>query len=213
MLVRDLMVYNVITVPSDTYVLDAERIMEVHRIGRLPVVDKGELVGMVTKDDLIKASPSSTQSLDQRQLFQLLAKLRVGEIMKRDVITTTPDATVEKAVAIAQKNRVGCLPVLEGKRVVGIITGNDVFYKVVNPILGVGSKGSRIIVEGAGDVDNMQKVFQVVSRLKKTVESVWTFSGDGAKELVIQLKEEDLADLLKALEEMGYKARKREFSA
>lgn len=213
MLVRDLMVYNVITVPSDTYVLDAERIMEVHRIGRLPVVDKGELVGMVTKDDLIKASPSSTQSLDQRQLFQLLAKLRVGEIMKRDVITTTPDATVEKAVAIAQKNRVGCLPVLEGKRVVGIITGNDVFYKVVNPILGVGSKGSRIIVEGAGDVDNMQKVFQVVSRLKKTVESVWTFSGDGARELVIQLKEEDLADLLKALEEMGYKARKRDFSA
>ena len=86
MLVKDIMVSNVITVTSDTYVLDAERIMEFHRIGRLPVVDKGKLVGLITKDDILKASPSSTTPANQRQLFYLISKLTVKDIMKTNVV-------------------------------------------------------------------------------------------------------------------------------
>jgi len=61
MLVKDIMTKNVITITGDTYVLDAEKIMFSHKIGRLPIVDSienGRLVGIVTKDDVLKASPS-----------------------------------------------------------------------------------------------------------------------------------------------------------
>jgi len=66
MLVRDIMTKNVITITSDTYVLDAERIMEQKKIGRLPVVDDGRLVGIVTKNDVLKASPTSTTRTHQK---------------------------------------------------------------------------------------------------------------------------------------------------
>ena len=127
MLVRDVMTSNVVTIPSDTPVLEAERILEFHKFERLPVVDKGKLVGLVTKDDLLKAEPSSATTLSRGELLYLLSKLTVKEIMKKNVVTVPPDIPIEQATAIAQKNRVGCLPVVEGDRVVGILTTNDIF--------------------------------------------------------------------------------------
>ena len=149
MLVRDIMTSNVITIPSDTPVLEAEQIMAFHRFERLPVVDKGKLVGLVTKDNLLKASPSDATTLSRGELYYLLAKLTVKEIMKKKVVTISPDTTVEQAAAIAQQNRVGCLPVVEGNKVIGIVTTNDFFYKILNPLLGLGEAGKRIIVRGA----------------------------------------------------------------
>ena len=102
MLVRDIMTSNVITVPSDTPVLEAEQIMTFHRFERLPVVDKGKLVGLVTKDNLLKASPSDATSFSRGELYYLLSKLTVKEIMKKKVVTVSPDTSVEKAAAIAQ---------------------------------------------------------------------------------------------------------------
>ena len=63
MLVRDGMTYNVVTIPSSMPVLEAERILEFHRFGRLPVVDKGKLIGIVTKDNLLKATPLRIKNL------------------------------------------------------------------------------------------------------------------------------------------------------
>ena len=80
------MTKNVITITSDTYVLDAERIMDQNRIGRLPVVDDGKLVGIVTRNDVLKASPTSTTPTNQRHLFYLMSKLTVKEIMKTKIL-------------------------------------------------------------------------------------------------------------------------------
>ncbi len=128
MLVRHIMTDNVITIPSNTPVLDARKIMEAHRIERLPVVDKGKLVGLVTKDKLASASPSVATTLSIYELNYLLAKMTVREIMEKNVVTVTPDATVEAAVALAQERRVGSLPVMEHDKVIGIVTTNDFFY-------------------------------------------------------------------------------------
>lgn len=90
------------------------------------IVDKGKLIGIVTKDNLLKASPSQATALSRGEPHYLMSRLTVKEIMKKDVITVTPDTTIERAAAIAQENRVGCLPVVEGERVVGIVTTNSV---------------------------------------------------------------------------------------
>ena len=105
MLVRDIMTNNVITIPSDTPVLEAERIMGFHKFERLPVVDKGKLVGLVTKDNLLKASPSDATSFSRGELYYLLSKLTVKEIMVKKVVTVSPDTSVERAAAIAQQAR------------------------------------------------------------------------------------------------------------
>lgn len=213
MLGRQIMTFNVITIPSETLVLDAERIMEFHKIGRLPVVDKGKLVGIVTKDDVIKANPSSTTPLDQRQLFHLLAKLTVGEVMKKNVVTTTPDTTIEKAVAIAQKNRIGCLPVVEGDHIIGIITTNDVFYKILYPLFGIRENGKRVIIYGAGNVEPMQKILDVVKEMGLEVKHIWAQKDEEQDDLILHFNTEDVSVFLGRVKLLGFSALEREFAA
>jgi len=214
MLIRDIMTYNVVTIPSDTPVLEAERLMEFHRFERLPVVDKGKLVGLVTKDTLLKASPSSATSLSRGELSYLLAKLTVKEIMQKKVVTVSADTSVEKAAAIAQGNKVGCLPVVEGEKVVGIVTTNDFFYKILNPLLGIGESGTRIVVHGAGDPGKMQKVIEAVQKLGITVKSFCSLKSPGAEgnDFVLHLGTEDLSPLIAKLKAMGLSVETRDYT-
>ena len=180
MLVRDIMTNNVITIPSDTPVLEAERIMGFHKFERLPVVDKGKLVGLVTKDNLLKASPSDATSFSRGELYYLLSKLTVKEIMVKKVVTVSPDTSVEQAAAIAQQKKVGCLPVVEGNKVVGIVTTNDFFYKILNPLLGIGEGGKRIIINGAAEADAIQKVVEAVRNSNIEVKNFCSLKSRGA---------------------------------
>lgn len=213
MLVKDIMTNKVITITSDTYVLEAEKIMDLHKIGRLPIVDNEKLVGIVTKDDVLKASPSSTTSFNQRQLFYLVSKLTVKEIMKTKIITVTPETTVEKAVAVAQKNRVGSLPVVEGDRIVGILTTNDIFYKILNPLFGLGETGRRLIIYGAGEDDAFQNVMDVVRRAGFKIQTFWIPPGHGTKDLIIHLDKYDVFSLIESIEKIGFKVDIRDYEA
>jgi acetoin utilization protein AcuB len=209
MLVRDVMTYNVVTVPSTIPVLEAERLLESHQFERLPVVDKGKLVGLVTKDTLLKASPSPATSLSRGELLYVLSKLTVKEIMKKTVVTVTPDATIERATKIAQESRVGCLVVLEEGKVVGILTTNDIFYKVVNPLFGIGEKGKRVIVYGAGEAEQMQKVFDCIKRSGLKIRTLWQPSGTEKKNLILHMETEDVGKLISQLKKEGFEAEER----
>ena len=116
MRIKDIMTYNVVTITSSTPIIEAERILTAHGFERLPVVDMGKLVGLVTKDNVLKAGPSAATTLTRGEAVYLLTRLTVSEVMKRNVVTVSPETTVEKAVAVAQANKVGCLPVLEGEQ-------------------------------------------------------------------------------------------------
>jgi len=207
------MTSNVITIPSDTPVLEAERILAFHKFERLPIVDKGKLVGLVTKDDLLKAEPSSATSLSRGELLYLLSKLTVKEIMKKNVVTVPPDIPVELATAIAQKNRVGCLPVVEGDRVVGILTTNDIFYKILNPLFGIGETGKRIIIYEGGERDKMQKVLESINKLDLKIKTFWTIKSPDAdkNDLIVHLDAEDISQLISELKKLGFSVEEREF--
>jgi len=150
MYVRDIMTTNVVTIPSNTSIADVKRIMQAHQFRRLPVVDKGKLVGIVTERRLESVSPSKATTLSQWELSYVLAKTTVKEVMEPNVVTVPPDMSAEEAVATAQTHKIGSLVVVEDDRVVGMVTTNDIFYKIINPILGLGEPGARIEVAGGG---------------------------------------------------------------
>jgi acetoin utilization protein AcuB len=212
MLTKDIMTRNVITITSDTYVLDAERIMEQKKIGRLPVVDNGRLVGIVTKNDVLKASPTSTTPTNQRHLFYLMSKLTVKEIMKTKILTISPDTPIEKSVAIAQKNKVGSLPVVDGDQLVGILTTNDVFYKILNPLFGIGQKGARIAIHGAGRADKMQEILDFIRKTGLEVKTYWIPPYNDRQDLILHLDVDDASKIIEQLRTMDFSVDTREFT-
>jgi CBS domain-containing protein len=111
MKVKDRMSTEVKAVQLDTSLTEAFRLMKEGNIRRLPVQDKGKLVGIITLSDLNQAAPSSATSLSVHELNYLLAKTKIKDILpkKQEVITVTPDTYIETAAKIMRKNKVSGL--------------------------------------------------------------------------------------------------------
>src|SRR5512140_2471687 len=146
MLVGDRMTKPAITIRPETTMPDALDLMRKDHIRRLPVVNrKGELVGIVTEADLLKASPSEATSLSIYEITYLLSKLTIDRIMTRDVITVTEDAPLEDAARIMADHAIGALPVMRGKSVIGIITETNLF-RIFLEMFGARCAGVRLTV-------------------------------------------------------------------
>ena len=213
MLVSDVMTTNVVSIPSTTNLAEARRIIDAHHLRRLPVIDRGKLVGIVTKDDLDKSGPSQLTTFSVHEIGYLLTKITVKEVMHRDVVTVTPDMTVEEAVALAQTKKVGGLIVMEGERVVGICTTNDFFYRILNPILGIGLPGARIVVRSCYKGPDIEKVVAAINKLKIGITNLFLidFPDVDKHDLVIHVDTPDSSEVVAELEKLGCSvgARKR----
>jgi CBS domain-containing protein len=131
-LVRYWMTQKVITVTPDTPMEEAERLMETRMIRRLPVMEDGRLVGIVTYGDIRQARPSTATSLSVWEINYLLAKLKVCEIMTREVVTVSQNATIGEAAKLMLDHMISGLPVLDyDGNLVGIITESDIFRLAV----------------------------------------------------------------------------------
>lgn len=212
MRVRHIMTSPVVTISADTPVLEAAKVMKEKKIERLPVVDEGRLVGIVTKDRVLRASPSMATSLSLHEIHYLFAKLTVKEIMQRDIVTVSPEMTVENAVRLAQEKRVGCLPVVEDGRVVGILTTNDFFYLVLNPLLGIGEAGSRVIVRHCSTPDKMVAALECVGQLgHQVLNAAYLPSRRGdERDLVIHIEAASAAKLVTCMKDRGLEAEERQ---
>ncbi len=211
MFIRDVMTTNVVTIPSSTSLADARRIIDAHRIRRLPVVDKGRLVGMVSRDALDKAGPSKLTTFSMHELSYLLSKVTVREVMKREVLTVPPDSTIEEAVTLAQSRKVGALVVVEEGRVVGIATTNDIFYKIVNPLLGIDQPGIRFSVRKWQDIAGLQKMLEVMARFNPEISTLYAMKSPdtGENDLIAHLSVADPVGLIDALRDSGLEVRMR----
>jgi acetoin utilization protein AcuB len=212
MRVEHIMTSPVVTVPGDTPVLEAANLMKERNIERLPVVEGGSLVGIVTKDRILRASPSAATSLSLHEIHYLFAKLLVREIMEPDPVTVEPDSTVENAVRLAQEKGVGCLPVVKGHRVVGILTTNDFFYLVLNPLLGIGEKGSRVIVRHATSPAKMVAALECVDQLgHKVLNAAYLPSRRGdERDFLIHIEADSAARLVACMQDRGLEAEERQ---
>ncbi len=131
-LVTEWMTKDPVVVEPTTTVPEAHALMTRYRIRRLPVVDSGKLVGIVTLGDVRGAEPSEATSLSIFELNYLLSKLTLDRIMTTPVATIRPDETVfDAARLMLQKKIAGLVVVDEGGAVVGVLTESDIFRMIV----------------------------------------------------------------------------------
>ena len=131
-LVKHWMTRDVITITPDTSLHEAHRLMTEKRIRRLPVVDRGKLVGIITLGDVRSAEPSAASTLSVWEMNNLLAKLKVSEIMTREPTTISQEATISTVAEIMLEKKFSGLPVVDDQgKLVGIITESDIFRLVV----------------------------------------------------------------------------------
>jgi acetoin utilization protein AcuB len=144
MLVRELMTRDPVTIPTETTVPEALRIMHEGNFRTLPVLDvHGQLAGIVSDKDLLYASPSPATSLSIWEIKDLLSKVRVAEVIQRNVQTAAEDMPVEEAARMMADSKIGSLVVMRDKAIVGIITKTDLF-KAFLAMLGGRRSGIRV---------------------------------------------------------------------
>ncbi|MCA9920238.1 MAG: CBS domain-containing protein [Anaerolineales bacterium] len=132
-LVKDWMSRDVITAVPTMGLLDADTLMRENNIRRLPVVENGRLVGIVTYGDVREARPSAANSLSTWEMNYLLASLKLGEVMTKQLVAISPEATIGEAADLMLTKRISGLPVVDGSGLlVGIITESDIFRMVVH---------------------------------------------------------------------------------
>ena len=129
--VSEIMSRGLITVDKNASLRRARRILDQHRIRHLLVMDGKRLVGIVTDRDLRRAAPSSKSPLTIREREEFMDELKVVEVMSRKLITASPDTTVREAARVMVSEKIGCLPVVNGNQLVGIVTETDLLEMLV----------------------------------------------------------------------------------
>jgi len=190
MFVSDWMTKKVFTVEPDDYLADAIFIMREKQIKHIPVLKNGRLKGIISDRDIKEFSPSKATTLDIYELHYLLAKTRIREIMKTKVVTTTPDTPVEEAALALLDHTIGCLPVMEGEGLAGIISDRDIYRALVD-ITGVRHGGHRICVTIEDRAGSIREVADIVRKNNFRLQGILTsYEGvrEGYRKVVIRTK-------------------------
>ena len=129
--VKDWMNSHVITVSGSSTLPDAYWLMLENDVRRLPVVEDGVLVGIVTMEDLRRMDPIEAAGYDIIRISNMLAKLPIRQLMTKNPKTIAPAESLVKAAQLMLRNKISTLPVLDGDELVGIITESDIFRAFV----------------------------------------------------------------------------------
>jgi acetoin utilization protein AcuB len=190
MLVGERMSKPVITVRPDMSMPDALDLMHKEHIRRLPVVNQnGELVGIVTEADLLKASPSEATSLSIYEVTYLLSKLTIDRIMSKNVVTTTEDTPLEEAARIMADNHFSGLPVMRGKALVGMITETTLF-RIFLELLGARRAGIRVTVSLPDKPGELAGLTKAIQDIGGNIIALGTFMGESPDEGLVTFKVE-----------------------
>jgi acetoin utilization protein AcuB len=181
MLVRDYMSQPAITVAPGTPISEALRTMRTRGIRRLPVLDASDrLVGIVSDRDLLHAEPSPATSLSIWEIAYLLGRITVETVMTEDVLTVGPATPVEEAAQLMVDRKIGGLPVVDGGRVVGVITETDIF-RVFTMLLGAQERGIGVTATAGDRPGLLADLTGAMARAGGDVRAIVTYPADGSK--------------------------------
>ncbi|NLA26101.1 MAG: CBS domain-containing protein, partial [Firmicutes bacterium] len=192
-----------VTVEPESTLGEALNLMKDRSIRRLPVVSKGDIVGLVTEQDLMKASPSPATSLSVWEINYLFPKIKIKDIMTKEIFTVTPETILEKAALIMQEKKISTLPVVKENRVVGIITESDIFKAFID-VLGLNHPSIRVTLQVEDQVGMLEKIAGVLRAAGINIIStnVQRFT-DERVNLILRLNSEDIDGVKQVFEKAG----------
>jgi acetoin utilization protein AcuB len=178
MKVSRIMTRNPVFIHPEVSLSDARSIMDREKIGHVPVLDRNnELVGLVTREDLLKAGPSAATSLDMYEISYLLSRITVEKAMETGVITVQENEVIEEAARIMADRGIGCLPVMSGAFLVGIVTDTDVFNFFVNAF-GARHRGVRVTINFRERPGQLAALARAVAEKGGNIVALVTSEGD-----------------------------------
>lgn len=184
MLVGDRMATDVVTVTPETSLREAWVLMRRRHIRRLPVVDRAQVVGIITWTDLMRAQPSDATTLSRWEIPALLEKAQVHEVMTRQVHVITPETPLEEAAAVMRDHKIGGLPVVRNGALVGIITESDIFDAFI-ALLGARVPSYRITVDVDDSAAALPDITAAVRVLGLHLYSAATYPSEGGRLRVV----------------------------
>jgi acetoin utilization protein AcuB len=204
LLVRDSMTRELVTVVPETTAAEALALCRVNRIRHLPVLEGGRLVGVLSDRDLRTATPA----LGDSARAEALDRIRVADEMVREVMTAHPEDPIEDAAMAMYERKVGCLPVVDGEDLVGMVTSSDVMRALVR-LVGAHKPGSRLEVALPSRSGSLAEVTQIIRDEEVDIVSVLASSEHedeaGERVAVLRVATIDPKQLVERLRAAGYR--------
>lgn len=208
MSVKDFMTEDLVTVTPKTKIFDAVDLMKKYDIHRLPVMEEEQLVGLITEGTIQGALPSKATSLSVHEVNYLLNKTVVSDVMIKDVKTISPDAELEDGIYLMRQNKINVLPVLDGTKLVGIITNNDIFDAFLK-LTGYYEGGTRIQLKILEDKKGvLARVAKILADHDFSILTVIVDHQVNATILEIQLASKETEEIKQLLTDNGYEVLK-----
>lgn len=208
MYVDQIMTKEVMAVTVGTAVPELERVMREKRIRHLPVIKSdGTLAGIISQRDLQRVAPSPASTLSKGEATYLLAKLLAEEIMHKDVVTCTPRTLVEEAGKLMRSRKVGSLPVVEGGKLVGIITGMDLVDFFLEITGSNEEDTARVAVNLKDERGQLAALLTVINQAGGSTVNVITTShrnANGNRAVIVRFRADEPAAVFRALHDSGY---------
>jgi acetoin utilization protein AcuB len=205
MFVKNKMTANPFTISPDQTIPEAHEIMTKHKVKRLPVMKKGKLVGIVSKEDILQASPSKATTFSMGEITYLLSKTKISQIMSKDIITISSNALLEEAATIMRDNEISFLPVVDDGKLVGIITETNIFDAFIE-LLGFREPGTRLTVEAEDSPGIMSNITSIIGNYGANITHVAVYrGGHGKSAIVIGINTLNTDEIEKSIEEKGFK--------
>lgn len=206
MIVAKRMMRNPVSVDENDSMKKAMDLLKERDIRHLPVLKDGEkLVGIVTERDIKQASPSPATALEIREIYYLLDKVKVKQIMTRRPYTISSTAPIEEAALIMREKRIGCLPVVDGGKLVGILTETDILDAFIEA-MGVSGPGYRVELALPNRSGMLFEVLKLLKDFDANIVSVATAPNDeaGRKILILRIEAKNYKVLKAAIKKSGY---------
>jgi acetoin utilization protein AcuB len=206
MIVAKRMMRNPVSVDENDSMKKAMDLLRERDIRHLPVLKDGEkLVGILTERDIKQASPSPATALEIREIYYLLDKVKVKQIMTRRPYTISSTAPIEEAALIMREKKIGCLPVVDAGRVVGILTETDILDAFIEA-MGVSGPGYRMEIALPNQPGMLYEILKLMRDFEANVVSVATAAHDDTdrKILILRIETKNYKLLKAAIKKAGY---------
>ncbi len=200
------MMRNPVFVDENDSMKKAMDLLREHEIRHLPVLKDGvKLVGIVSERDIKQASPSPATALEIREIYYLLDKVKVRQIMTRRPYTVSSTAPIEEAALIMREKKIGCLPVVEEGTLVGILTETDILDAFIES-MGVNGPGYRVELALPNRPGMLYEVLKLLKDFDVNIVSVATAVHEDptTKVLILRMETKNYKVLKSALKKAGY---------